>query len=260
MAICSLKFRRVASEFSTRFELSFVGQDGKVHWRFEDYAPDSGYPTSSEAARKTNMTHARRMLMEVWLRDTHTGELRKSTCYIADLPVITDRGTYVINGTERVVLGQLVRAPGIYFQSPSSLDYKALLLAEQGAPFSMELELDPGSARQAEPSAGSNCPRRRWVSATTVLLAMGVDTATIEKRLGKLLERNRIEFRQLPQSEALAVVGRAWKPDGGGGANGGIAALKELTDKRRYSLGKLGRRRVNAKLHLEESIGATDRK
>src|SRR5271168_1038765 len=138
----------VASEFSTRFELSFVGQDGKVHWRFEDYAPDSGYPASSEAARKTNMTHARRMLMEVWLRDTHTGELRKSTCYLADLPVITDRGTFVINGTERVVLGQLVRAPGIYFQSPSNTSYRALLLAEQGPPITVELELDPNSLRK----------------------------------------------------------------------------------------------------------------
>src|ERR1700730_8505042 len=96
----------VASEFSPRFEISFVGGDGKCHWKFEDYAYDSGYPTSSEAARRTNMTHARRMLMEVWLRDTQTGELRKSTAYIADVPVITDRGTFVINGSERVVLGQ----------------------------------------------------------------------------------------------------------------------------------------------------------
>ena len=59
----------VASEFNPRFELSFVGQDGKVHWRFEDYTHDSGYPTTAEGARKTNMTHARRLLMEVWLRD-----------------------------------------------------------------------------------------------------------------------------------------------------------------------------------------------
>jgi DNA-directed RNA polymerase subunit beta len=243
----------VASEFSTRFELSFVGQDGKAHWRFEDYAPDSGYPASSEAARKTNMTHARRMLMEVWLRDTHTGELRKSTCYMADLPVITDRGTYVINGTERVVLGQLVRAPGIYFQSTSTFGFKALMLAEQGAPLSMELDLDPSTSKTSRAKCRIKLPKRGWVSATTVLLAMGLDAATINKRLGTLLERNRIEFRQLPQSEALAVVGRAWKPDGGGGANGGNTALKELTDKRRYSLGKLGRRRVNAKLHLEES-------
>jgi len=243
----------VASEFSTRFELSFIGQDGKVHWRFEDYAPDSGYPTTSEAARKTNMTHARRMLMEIWLRDTHTGELRKSTCYMADMPVITDRGTYVINGTERVVLGQLVRAPGIYYQSTGSLSYKALLLAEQGAPVSIELELDPGTTKTSKAKCRIKLPKRSWVAATTVLIAMGVEISTIQKRLGHLLERDRIELRQLTQHEALAIVGRAWKPDGGGGANGGITALKELTDKRRYSLGKLGRRRVNAKLGVEET-------
>ena len=96
-------------------ELSFLGQDGKVHWRFEDYTYDSGYPTTSEGARKTNMTHARRLQMEVWLRDIVTNELRKSTAYMGDVPVITDRGTFVINGSERVVLGQLVRAPGVYF-------------------------------------------------------------------------------------------------------------------------------------------------
>jgi DNA-directed RNA polymerase subunit beta len=243
----------VASEFSTRFELSFIGQDGKVHWRFEDYAPDSGYPTSSEAARRTNMTHARRMLMEAWLRDTHTGELRKSVCYVADVPVITDRGTFVINGTERVVLGQLVRAPGIYFQSSSATTLKALLLAEQGAPLSIELELDPGSSRTSKAKCRIKLPKRGWVAATTVLIAMGIDLPTLQKRIGQTLERNRIELRQISQNEALAVVGRAWKPDGSGGVSGGVTALKELTDKRRYSLGVLGRQRINTKLGIEES-------
>ena len=120
----------VTSEYANRFELTFIGPDGKVHWRFEDYAPDSGYPASAEAARKSNMTFAKRMLMEVWLRDTHTGEIRKSTAYMTDVPVITDRGTFVINGSERVVLGQLVRAPGIYFSCTGPTSYKALMLAE----------------------------------------------------------------------------------------------------------------------------------
>jgi DNA-directed RNA polymerase subunit beta len=247
----------VASEFSTQFEISFIGQDGKVHWRFEDYAHDSGYPITSEAARRTNMTHARRMLMEVWLRDTQSGELRKSTCYIADVPVITERGTFVINGTERVVLGQLVRAPGIYFQNTSITTYRALLLAEQGPPITFELELDPNSGRKGGRMSKAKCriklPKRGWVPATTVLLAMGVDQQTIEKRLGQHLERNRIDWRQFTQSECLTIVGRSWKPDGGGGAHGGTAALKEIMDKRRYSLGELGRRRFNAKLGLEET-------
>ena len=244
----------VASEFSTRFELSFIGQDGKVHWRFEDYAPDSGYPTTSEAARRTNMTHARRMMMEAWLRDTHTGELRKSVCYVADMPVITDRGTFVINGTERVVLGQLVRAPGIYFQSAGPTSYKALLLAEQGVPLTIELDLDFGTSRTSKAKCRIKLPKRGWVAATTVLLAMGIDLPTLQKRIGPSLERNRIDLRQISQNEALAVLGRAWKPDGSGGTSGGVAALKELTDKRRYSLGKLGRQRVNSKLGIEESV------
>lgn len=244
----------IASEFSPRFELSFVGQDGKAHWRFEDYAPDSGYPTSGEAARKTNMTHARRMLMEVWLRDTHTGELRKSTTYMADMPVITDRGTFVINGSERVVLGQLVRAPGIYFQSPTVLSYKALLLAEQGAPVSFELELDAGTNKTSRAKCRIKLPKRSWIQATTLLIAMGIDMPTIQKRLGTLLERNRIDWRQMTQNEALSMIGRAWKPDGGGGAHAGVNALKELTDKRRYSLGRLGRHRINQKLHTDGDL------
>lgn len=241
----------IASEFSHRFEVSFVGQDGKVHWRFDDYAPDSGYPTSSEAARKTNMTHARRLLMEVWLRDTQTHELRKSTAYVADVPVITDRGTFVINGSERVVLGQLVRAPGIYFSSSGPSSYKALMLAEQGAPVSFELELDPGSGKTSRAKCRIKLPKRSWIAATTVLSALGIDDATLQKRLGPLLEKNRIEWKHVTATEALAVVGRGWKPDGGGGTSGGVTALKELTDKRRYSMGSLGRRRVNAKLGVE---------
>ncbi len=242
----------VASEFNPRYELSFVGQDGKVHWRFEDYAVDSGYPTSSEQARRTNMTHSKRLLMEIWLRDTQTGELRKSTCYMGDVPVITDRGTFVINGSERVVLGQLVRAPGIYFSNPSATLYKALLLAELGAPVSMELDLETGTGKTSRAKCRVKLPKRSWISVTTLLIAMGVDVPTIQKRIGAALERYRIEWKQLTQTEALAVVGRGWKPDGGGGTASGAQALKELTDKRRYSLGSLGRRRVNEKLGLED--------
>src|ERR1700735_1187542 len=137
----------ITSDFSRHFEMSFVSPDGKVNWRFEDYSADSGYPISAEAARRTNMTYARRLFIDVWLRDTNTNELRKSTCYLADLPVITDRGTFVINGSERVVLGQLVRAPGLYYQSTGPSSYKALLLAEQGAPVTIELHLDTSSSK-----------------------------------------------------------------------------------------------------------------
>jgi DNA-directed RNA polymerase subunit beta len=241
----------IIAEFNPRFELSFVGMDGKVHWRFEDYAPDSGYPTSAEQARKTNMTHSKRLLMELWLRDTQTNELRKSSAYMGDVPVITDRGTFVINGSERVVLGQLVRAPGIYFQMNSSLLYKGLILAELGAPISMELDLETGTGRVSRAKCRIKLPKRGWVPATTVLLAMGVEPAVIEKRLGVLLERCKIEWKQLTQQEALALLGRSWKPDGGSGVGAGVAALNELTERRRYSLGSLGRRRLNEKLHLE---------
>jgi DNA-directed RNA polymerase subunit beta len=241
----------IASEFNPRYELSFVGADGQVHWRFQDYAEDSGYPTSAESARKANMTHARRLLMEVWLRDNQSGEMRKSTAYMGDLPVITDRGTFVINGSERVVLGQLVRAPGIYFQSESPIAYKALMLAEQGAPISFELVLDPSTSKTSRAKCRIKLPKRSYIAATTLLIAMGVDQQTIEKRIGHLLERNRIDFKPISQQEALGVIGRAWKPDGGGGASAGATALKELTDKRRYSLGSLGRHRINAKLGID---------
>jgi DNA-directed RNA polymerase subunit beta len=242
----------IASEFNPRFELSFVGQDGKVHWRFEDYAHDSGYPTSSEQARKTNMTHSRRLQMEVWLRDTHTNELRKSTAYMGDVPMITERGTFVINGSERVVLGQLVRAPGVYFQQNNSQLYKGLILAETGAPVSIELDLETGTGRVSRAKCRIKLPKRGWVTATTVLTAMGVDPADLQKRIIPLLQRNRIEYKPVTQAEALAVLGRAWKPDGGGGVGAGQTALKELTDKRRYSMGNLGRRRFNEKLRVEE--------
>ncbi len=238
----------IGSDFNHRFEISFVGADGKVHWKFENYAPDSGYPTSAEHARKTNMTHARRLLMDIWLRDTQTGILRKSTAYMGDLPVITDRGTFVINGSERVVLGQLVRAPGVYFQQATGLVYKALILGELGAPVSFELDLETGTGRTSRAKCRIKLPKRGWVSALTVLIAMGVDWAVLQKRITPLLEKNRIEYKQLTQQEALSVLGRAWKPDGTGGVSAGNTALQEITDRRRYSLGSLGRRRFNGKL------------
>ncbi|QQR58720.1 MAG: DNA-directed RNA polymerase subunit beta [Candidatus Melainabacteria bacterium] len=243
----------IASDYSKRFELTFVGPDGKVNYWFEDYSADSGYPETAEQARRTNMTHSRRMMMEVWLRDTVTGELRKSKCYVSDVPVITDRGTFVINGSERVVLGQLVRAPGIYYSQPGPTSYKALWLAELGAPVTFELEIDTSTGKASRSKCRIKLPKRSWVAATTLLQAMGVDSADIEKKLGKNLERSRIDWKPLSVNEALSVVGRAWKPDGSGGAGAGQTAIDELTDKRRYSLGKLGRRRVNRKLGLDST-------
>ncbi len=243
----------VVSVGNPRYEISFIGANGKVNYRFEDYAKDSGYPLSSEEARKTNMTYAKRLLVEVWLKDTYTGELRKSVIYMGDLPVITDRGTFVINGSERVVLGQLVRAPGIYFQCNNALSYKALMLAEQGAPIIFELELDSSLGKVNRSKCRIKMPKRGFVNATTVLLAMGLDEATIQKRLGSLLERNNIEWPKLSTNDALAILGKSWRSDGVGGASSGMAALTELTDKRRYSLGKLGRQRLNKKLNIEGS-------
>lgn len=243
----------ISSDLSPRFELTFVGPNGKVHWWFEEYAPDSGYPLTAEQARKTNMTHARRLMVDAWLRDTTTGELRKSKCYVADLPVITDRGTFVINGSERVVLGQLVRAPGVYFSQPSISQFKALLLAEQGAPVTFELVLDYSNKKTSRARCRVKLPKRSWVGATNLLTAMGWDPQDIEKRIGHLLAANKIDWPQLTAQEALSVVGRGWKPDGGGGPAAGNTAIQELTDKKRYSLSSLGRRRVNEKLGLEEN-------
>ena len=241
----------IGSDYSSRYELSFIGTDGKPHWRFEDYAFDSGYPTTAEHARKTNMTHARRLLMDIYLRDTQTGLIRKSTAYMGDVPVITDRGTFVINGSERVVLGQLVRAPGVYFQQNNAQIYKALILGEQGAPISFELDLETGTGKTSRAKCRIKLPKRGWVSAVTVLTAMGVDWELMQKRILPLLAKHRIEYKQITPVEALSVLGRAWKPDGVGGAGAGSTALQEITDRRRYSIGKLGRRRFNEKLDLD---------
>src|SRR5580692_10796709 len=189
----------ITSDYSRRFEISFLGPDGKVNWYFEDYLADSGYPTSAESARRTNMTFARRLLIDVWLRDTNTSELSKTTCYLADLPVITDRGSFVINGSERVVLGQLIRAPGIYYQQMGPLHYRALLLAEQGAPLTMELHVDPGVSKTSRAKLRIRLPRRSWITCTNLLIGMGVDMPTLDRRLGKLLHANRLELKEITE-------------------------------------------------------------
>jgi DNA-directed RNA polymerase subunit beta len=201
------------------------------------------------------MTHASRLIMDVWLRNNQTGEMRKSSVYLGDVPVITDRGTFVINGSERVVLNQLVRAPGIYFQSNennvyNSTMYKGLLLPELGYPLHFELNLEPGVARSRKARCRVKLARRGWVPAITVLQALGIDSASIAKRLGASLDRNRVEWKAMTQEEALAAVGRSWKPDGGGTAHAGSSMLDPFSESRRYSLGPLGRKRVNEKLGI----------
>ncbi|MBX9724496.1 MAG: hypothetical protein K2X81_24010, partial [Candidatus Obscuribacterales bacterium] len=145
----------------------------------------------------------------------------------------------------------MVRAPGVYFQQSTGTVYKALILAEQGAPISFELDLETGTGRTSRAKCRIKLPKRGWVSAVTVLTALGVDWDTLQKRILPLLEKNRIEYKQNNQNESLSVLGKAWKPDGAGGVNSGNAALQEITDRRRYSLGSLGRRRFNAKLETD---------
>ena len=203
------------------------------------------------------MTYARRLFIDVWLRDTNTNELRKSTCYLADLPVITDRGTFVINGSERVVLGQLVRAPGIYFQNTGPTSYKALILAEQGRPGHDRTQ--SGSQVLLKPvvlNAVLNYQNEAGYQPPIYLLAMGIDWTTIKKRLGQLLTANRIDFKEIKSNEALTIVGRAWKPDGSHGPSGGISGPKGNYEKSdAILLVQLGRKRVNNKLGMEETSG-----
>jgi DNA-directed RNA polymerase subunit beta len=206
---------------------------------------------SIEECKERDFTYSAPMFVTAEFVNNGTGEIKSQTVFMGDFPLMTDKGTFIINGTERVVVSQLVRSPGVYFDKTidktSDKDvFGCKIIPSRGA--WLEFEIDKRDA------VGVRVDRKRKQSVTVLLKALGWDDARILDRFGQYesmratLEKDHVHT----QDEALIDIYRKLRP----GEPPTREAAQTLLDNlyfnpKRYDLAKVGRYKINKKLGLE---------
>jgi DNA-directed RNA polymerase subunit beta len=209
---------------------------------------------SIEECRERDMTYSAPLFVTAEFINNNTGEIKSQTVFMGDFPLMTDRGTFIINGTERVVVSQLVRSPGVYFER--SLDktsdkdiFSAKVIPSRGA--WLEFEIDKRDM------VGVRVDRKRKQSVTVLLKALGWTEAQILEEFGDY-ESMRLTLEKdhtADQDEALLDIYRKLRP----GEPPTREAAQTLLDNlyfnpKRYDLAKVGRYKINKKLGLEAPL------
>ncbi|HEY6792946.1 MAG TPA: DNA-directed RNA polymerase subunit beta, partial [Trebonia sp.] len=209
---------------------------------------------SSEECKDKDMTYSAPMFVTAEFINNTTGEIKSQTVFMGDFPLMSRKGTFIINGTERVVVSQLVRSPGVYFDrqvdKTSDKDiYSCKVIPSRGA--WLEFEIDKRD------SVGVRIDRKRKQSVTVLLKALGWDDARILDRFGNY-ESMRATLEKdhtAGQDEALLDIYRKLRPGEPPTRESAQALLENLYfNAKRYDLAKVGRYKVNRKLGLDLPI------
>ena len=227
---------------------------GNLVLEFFDYYMEKETKYSLEEAKERDTTYSTRLHVKVRLINRETGEIKEQEIYLGDFPLMTDSGTFVINGAERVVVSQLVRSPGCYYESDYDKTgkklYKATVMPIRGA--WLEYETDGNDVFYVR------IDRTRKLPVTTLLRAIGLVTdeqitalfgdedkilATIAKDTAKTTDEALIEIYKKLRPGELPTVDAA------------RTLFNNLFfDPRRYDLSKVGRYKYNKKLDLSSRI------
>jgi DNA-directed RNA polymerase subunit beta len=229
----------------------FTGKVMELH--FKDY--EFGAPKYSQLeCRARDLTFNRPLYVTVELRIKETGEIQEQKVYMGDFPWMTEQGTFIINGAERVVVSQLVRSPGVYYtatEDPATgrMLYSAKVIPNRGA----WLEFETATRHQLYVKVD----RKRKLEATKLLRAVGYESndemvslfATVDdgevSYISSTLEKDATATRQ----EALIEVYKKLRPgDPPTGDNAERLVESLFFNFRRYDLGRVGRYKFNKKL------------
>jgi len=204
-----------------------------------------------EQCKEKDFTYSAPLFVTAEFMNNETGEIKSQTVFMGDFPLMTDKGTFVINGTERVVVSQLVRSPGAYFER--SIDkatdkdvFTAKIIPSRGAWLEFEIDKKDLVAVRVD--------RKRKQPVSVLLKALGMTTEEIRERFGQYeifmatLEKDTIES----QDDALLDIYRKLRP----GEPPTLENARNLIDNfyfntKRYDLAKVGRYKVNRKLGLD---------
>jgi DNA-directed RNA polymerase subunit beta len=209
---------------------------------------------SAEECKDKDMTFSAPMFVTAEFINNTTGEIKSQTVFMGDFPLMSAKGTFIINGTERVVVSQLVRSPGVYFDrqvdKTSDKDiYACKVIPSRGA--WLEFEIDKRDA------VGVRIDRKRKQSVTVLLKALGWDDAKILDRFGdyESMRATLEKDHTAGQDEALLDIYRKLRPGEPPTRESAQALLENLYfNQKRYDLAKVGRYKVNRKLGLDLPI------
>src|SRR5207342_1116601 len=205
-----------------------------------------------EECREKDLTYARPLTVTVGFINRETGEIREQSVFMGDFPWMTERGTFVINGTERVVVTQLVRSPGAYLMEPKDREKQVFIANLMPARGSwLELEIDKKG------KVFVRIDRKRKLPVTVLLRAMGYETdEEILKLFGdSLYVRNTIAADAegtKTEEGALIELFKKQRPGEPPSVDNARALLNQLFfDPKRYDLTRVGRYKLNKRLGLE---------
>lgn len=231
-----------------------VDYSGNLVLEFLDYYMEEKTKYTEEEAKERDATYATRLHVKVRLINRETGEIKEQEIYLGDFPVMTDSGTFIINGAERVVVSQLVRSPGCYyateFDKSGKRIYTSTVMPIRGA--WLEYETDGNDIFYAR------VDRTRKIPVTTLLMALGIVT---DEQISELFgdeEKIKATLQKDPiktQDEALIEIYKKLRPGELPTADAARNLFNGLLfDPRRYDLAKVGRYKFNKKLSLATRI------
>ena len=207
-----------------------------------------------DECKERGKTYAAPLYVEAEFMNHDTGEIKTQTVFMGDFPLMTPKGTFVINGTERVVVSQLVRSPGVYFEKVDDKTtdkdlFSCRVIPSRGA--WLEFEIDKRD------QIGVRIDRKRRQSVTVFLKALGMTREEIEKEFAGsyTMEETLSHDNILTAEDALKDIYKKLRP----GEQVALEAARSLLDNfyfnsKRFDLAKVGRYKLNRKLGLELPI------
>ncbi len=227
------------TDYTGKLELHFLGQNYKL--KRPKYDVDE--------AKRRDSSYTVQMYVPTRLINKETGEIKEQEVFIGDLPLMTDRGTFIINGAERVIVNQIVRSPGVYYKSETDKNgrrtYSASLIPNRGA--WLKFETDRNGL------VWVRIDKTRKLSAQVLLKALGLSDNEIFDALRhpEYFQKTIEKEGQFSEEDALMELYRKLRPGEPPTVLGGQQLLdSRFFDPKRYDLGRVGRYKLNRKLRL----------
>jgi len=227
---------------------------GSMSLSFRDHRFEPSKYTIAEC-KERDITYAAPLFLTAEFTNNVTGEIKSQTVFMGDFPLMTPRGTFVINGTERVVVSQLVRSPGVYFErtveKASDKDiFTAKIIPSRGAWLEFEIDKKDFVAVRID--------RKRKQSVTIFLKALGWSNDQILAEFGEYpsIKETLAKDNVSTQDEALLDIYRKMRPGEPPTKEAAQTLIENLYfNPKRYDLAKVGRFKVNKKLGLDLDLG-----
>ncbi len=223
---------------------------GKLELSFLDYSMNEPPKYTIEECKERDATYAKPIKVRVRLRNTETDEIKEQEIFMGDFPIMTNGGTFVINGAERVIVSQIVRSPGMYYghevDKADQHTYTATVIPYRGA--WLEYETDNSNVFWVR------IDKNRKLPVTSLIRAMGVETDENikamfgeDERILATLEKDPCKTRE----ESLLEIYRRLRPGEPPTVETAVAHLEGLLfDAHRYDVSKVGRYKFNKKMDI----------